>query len=114
MAIVSALPVGLLAQAFERNQLAGPPLPYRFVPECGTDGKEDKKLEKKDLVKIKFSATVKKSYKVFHDGTPEDAINLINIHVTIVQDMKLKQQVATLRALQEQSRDHCTKRGSSG
>ena len=65
MAIVSALPASLLARAFKTNQLAGPPLPYGFFPEYGTEGKEDKKTEKKNVIKIKFSVSVKSPTRFF-------------------------------------------------
>ena len=94
MVIVTAMPSDLLASAFEGYKIPGAKLPFRFVPSWTNT---DKKREKKD-VKIRFSPSIEKQFPTFHLGNPEEAIDLIRVHKSIVVDMKLEQQVKDARA----------------
>ena len=103
MVIVTAMPADLLATAFERYKMPGAKLPFRFVPSWTNT---DKKREKKD-VKIRFSPSIEKQFPTFHLGNPEEAIDLVRVHKSIVVDMKLEAQVKEARAQKksQQSRD---------
>ena len=91
MVIISALPAGLLQSNFERYRpdKVGGAVPIRFIP----DKIEDTKPEgKQSTVKIVISSTVTKSLTIFTNGNAEAAIELIQVHESIVADKKLKVQ----------------------
>ena len=91
MVIISALPSGLLQSNFERYfpDKVGGAVPIRFIP----DKIEEKKPEgKQSTVKIVISTTVTKYLNIFTNGNAEAAIELIQVHESIVADKKLKVQ----------------------
>ena len=89
MVIISALPTGLLQSNFERycpNKVGGA-VPIIFIP----DKVEDTKPEgNQSTVKIVISTTVIKSLKIFSNRNAEAAIELIQVHESIVANKKLK------------------------
>ena len=89
MVIISALPAGIQQQNFERYrpEKVGGAVPIRFIP----DKSEDTKPEgKQSTVKIVISPTVTKSLTIFQNGNAEAAIELIQVHESIVADKKLR------------------------
>ena len=91
MVIISALPVGLLQSNFERYrpEKVGGAFHIRFIP----DKVEDTTPKgKQSTVKIVISPTVTKSLNIFFNGNAEAAIELIQVHESIVADKKLKVQ----------------------
>ena len=98
MVIISALPAGLQQQNFERyrpEKVGGAVLIW-FIP----DKSEDTKPEgKQSTVKIVISPTVTKSLAIFQNGNAEAAIELIQVHESIVADKKLRIQYKANRVL---------------
>ena len=98
MVIISALPAGLQQQNFERYrpEKVGGAVQIRFIP----DKSEDTKPEgKQSTVKIVISPTVTKSLEIFQNGNAEAAIELIQVHESIVADKKLRIQYKANRVL---------------
>ena len=91
MVIISALPAGLLQSNCERYRpdKVGGAVPIRFIPD---KIKETKPEGKQSTVKIVISTAVTKSLNIFTNGNAEAAIELIQVHESIVADKKLKVQ----------------------
>ena len=91
MVIISALPAKLLQSNFEsyRPDKVGGAMPIRFIPDKVNDTKPE---GKKSTVKIVILTTVTKSLNIFTNGNAEAAIELIQVHESIVADKKLNVQ----------------------
>ena len=88
MVIISALPTGLLQQHFQRYlpEKVGGAVPICFIP----DKVYEKNWRKELTVNIVISPTFTMSLNIFFNGNAEAAIELIQVHKSIVADKKLK------------------------
>ena len=91
------LPAGLKQASCEKYDPNkwGVPLAIRFVP--AKPSEEDEGEEKQMPTTITLSEGVTKTFWEFDSGEPKDFIGLVNRHIDLLKDLKLKEKFKAMK-----------------